>query len=238
MRARRLGAFGAAATAALSVGGCGVPLLNSSSAPVPVAAGTSPRPSASSWYTSNKPVAASVAPAQATPGALAPSPTPTTGFLALPSAPAAHPAAGTATHAAAAGGTATCGFGLGAATVRSIPATPAGKGAATVQWLDTGDSSIVMYRLGALAQGFTTVVHPAPASAPSSAPLITQPSPKWQSVAASHSCRMLSATVTGLTSAMSYQFWLDAVHTTAGAYALPSATQETMIGRSPVITIR
>jgi hypothetical protein len=153
-----------------------------------------------------------VPPAQVAPGAYHPVAITSTGtYLTLPSgAPTTNP-----TITAPAPQAASCSPSLGPAT--SIPVTAtAGTGTVTAHWTDLSDPAVLTYRLAAIPDF----------GAPTS----------WLTVAATHTCKTLTATVTGLAKNTHYQIWLDAVHTDT-TYGLSGITQETMIGRSLVVTV-
>lgn len=172
-----------------------------------VTSGSSPAPLSSAWYQHAAAVKPTVAPAQVAPGAYHPVAAASTGaYLALPTA--------TTTRVSAAP-TANCSPRLGPATGIPVAAT-AGTGAITARWTDLNDPSVLLYRLAAV---------------PNSGSPTT-----WVTVAATHSCKSLSTTVTGLTKGTNYEIWLDAVHTDT-TYGISNVTRETMVGRSLAVTV-
>lgn len=197
-----------AVVSGLTVAACGA-CGSSPAAPAPAA---SPAPLSSAWYSGGAPAAPSVSAAQVAPGAYHPVAVATTGtYLTLPSgAPTATPKVTASISVAA-----TCAPALGPATTVPVTAT-AGTGTITAHWTDLSDASVLTYRLAAVPD------YGAPTS--------------WLTVAATHTCKTLTATITGLTKNTRYQIWLDAVHTDT-TYGISGVTQETMIGRSLVVTV-
>jgi len=208
MRTILLTAVGGFAVLATSACGHSTAAL-SSAAP---SAAASPAPLSKAWYNAGVAAAPTVAPAQVAPGAYHPVAVPPTGsYLVLPSgAPVATPTTTPSLQA-----TATCTPALGPAT--SIPVTAtAGTGTVTAHWTDLSDPSVLTYRLAAIPNF----------GAPTT----------WITVAATHTCKTFTTTITGLAKNTHYQIWLDAVHTD-NTYGISGITQETMIGRSLVVTV-
>lgn len=225
MSPRALGFAVTVGCAALALTGCTTPLLGASTAPTPAAATVAPT-STSSRVQVHQAAAPRVAAAQVAPGAWAPTPTYSSGFLVPSPLPTSTPA-----KIAAPTLSPSCGWTLGQATTIGVAAIP-GTRRANVQWHDTSDPNVLMYRIAAIPQGSTI-----PTPRPSSTPVVPALVPQWQSVATAHTCQSRTLTVTGLTSGATYEFWLDVVHTST-TYEIAPVTRESMIGRSPAITIR
>ncbi|WP_436528514.1 fibronectin type III domain-containing protein [Actinoplanes sp. HUAS TT8] len=104
---------------------------------------------------------------------------------------------------------------LGPATAIPVTAT-AGTGSMTAHWTDLSDPSVLTYRIAAIPN------YGAPTT--------------WLTVAATHTCKTLTTTITGLSKGMNYEIWVDAVHTDT-TYGTSNITRETMIGRSLAVTV-
>ncbi|NMO53370.1 fibronectin type III domain-containing protein [Actinoplanes sp. TBRC 11911] len=215
-RLRTLSVLLAAGTTLLAAAGCTHGTAATTS-PAVAAATAAPLPKA--WTVQPAP-AVTVPAAQVAPGAWAPSPTPTWGFLKtgkpVPvvsrSVPATSPV---------------CPATLGPAPNLPVTAT-AGTGSVTVSWPGLGDRRVQAYRVGAVPQGWS--------KGPGTTGSLVQAPGRWHTVTAVHTCATVTYRFTGLTRGTAYEFWLDAVHTT-DSYGAPTATQETMIGRSSPVVV-
>ncbi|MFI5496008.1 hypothetical protein [Actinoplanes sp. NPDC051859] len=94
--------------------------------------------------------------------------------------------------------------------------TTIGSTSATVRWLDTGDKSVLTYRVTSISQQLNSGAQP---------PLV------WQEVKPAKGCAMLSAVITGLKPKTPYMFSVDIVRATSWQNGLMAAT----VARSPVI---
>ncbi len=140
-----------------------------------------------------------VAAAQVAPGAYRPVPTSTGVYLAVSPAATVSPAVTVSVSPGV-----VCAPMLGPAT--SIPVTAtAGIGTVTAHFNDLSDPSVLLYRVAAIPDSGSPT--------------------GWTTVAATHTCKTLSTTITGLTKGKHYQIWVDAVHTVT-TYGISGATQK------------
>jgi hypothetical protein len=142
--------------------------------------------------------------------AAAPGTRPTRTPLALPTPPAA-----VAVPQPSSSDSDPCYGRLRPATMNGLDVVP-GAGSATVTWHNSGDSTVLSYRVAAVPQNLTAGTN----------------SPTWIDVPVGTACLPVSTAMTGLTSGGTYVFWLDAVTT-----ALYGGSREVMIGRSGAFTI-
>jgi hypothetical protein len=93
-----------------------------------------------------------------------------------------------------------CGGRIREGAYKGLEVTPA-VGAATVAWLNAGDSSVKSYRVAAVPQELVVG---------------SQPALNWVQVAPGTGCATVSTSVGGLTSGGHYIFWLNAVYQVSG----------------------